>query len=512
MTEKLKPIIFYTTFFLFILAAGTISAGYDFDLWARLIAGMSVVQSGQVLKHDFLSYTPTHLWFDHEWGSGTVFYFFLHHFGAAGILILQTILVFLIFFTMTKIINLRGLKTTSAYNFIFYFFAFIAMAPIINEPVRSQLFTFLLFTVFLYILELARKGENRGLFVLAPIMIIWNNLHGGCISGIGLILLYVIGEFLNQNPVKKYIYSLVSTIIVLPINPWGFEYLKFLISANSMQRPDVSEWWGLFSKYHILRFIKFKIFATVLVLSETVYCIKQAVYQKFVFDKTKFLILAATLFLAIQHVKLIPFFTIAATCFLYDDFYSAINFITSKFNNKIAIAKDVLIYTIILMFIFANLRTNAFGTFLTWNRYPLREVEFIKENNIKGNLLINFGQGSYASYKLYPQNKIFMDGRYEEVYYDGMVPMLKKFYLLNNGWDEVLTKFPPDVMVIEKVYPVYKKLKNLKEWKLVFEDKYFGVFVESKEAKNEYKIPPSNLNYYKKSLFDTDIKFMLKSK
>lgn len=512
MTEKIKPIIFYIILFLFILAAGTLAAGYDYDLWARLIAGMSVVQSGHVLKHDFLSYTPTHLWFDHEWGSGTVFYLFLHFFGPAGILIIQTILVFLIFFTMTRIISLRGLKTTSAYNFIFYFFAFIAMAPILNQPVRSQLFTFLLFSVFLYILERARKGQNRALFALAPLMIIWNNIHGGCISGIGLILLYVVGEFLNKKPVKKYILALVSTIIVLPINPWGFEYLKFLISANTMKRPDVMEWWGLFSKYHMFGYIKFKIFAAILLLTEAGLGIKQALSKNFNFDKTKLLVLGVTLFLAIQHVKMIPFFAISATCFLYDDFYIALNYINSKVPKKVAIIKDITIYLIALMFIFANLKSKAFQPILNWDRYPLRAIEFIKENDIKGKLLINFGQGSYASYKLYPQNKIFMDGRYEEVYYEGMVPLLKKFYLLNNSWDEILRQFPPDVMVIEKDYPVYKKLQQTKEWKLVFEDISFGVFVKSKDAKKDYKIPPTNLDYYKKSLFGTQINFVLKSK
>lgn len=512
MSERIKPIIFYITLFFFLLAAGTLAKGYDFDLWARLIAGMSVLQSGQVLKHDFLSYTPTHLWFDHEWGSGTVFYFFLHFFGPAGLLILQTILIFSIFFLITQIIKLRGTKTTSAYNFIFYFFAFISTAAVLNNPIRSQLFTFVFFTLFLYILENARKDKNRGLFALAPIMIIWNNLHGGCVSGIGLILLYIIGEFFNKKDVKKYVYALVSTIIVLPINPWGLGYLNFLISANLMKRPDVAEWWGLFAKIHKFGFFQFKIYAAVLIFTETLYCIKQSIKKTFQFDRTKFLILAVTLFLSIQHVKMIPFFTISATCFLYDDFYSAINFITGRFNEKIAAAKDILVYLIAFMFIIANLRTNIFQANLAWGKYPLRAVEFIKENNIKGNLLINFGLGSYVSYKLYPQNKIFMDGRYEEVYYDNMVPLLKKFYLLNNKWDEVLKKFPPDVMIIEKYYPVFSKLNDSKEWKLVFEDNTYGVFVKTKEAKKEYKIPPENIAFYKKSLFDTDIKFVLKSK
>lgn len=82
------------------------------------------------------------------------------------------------------------------------------------------------------------------------IMIAWNNLHGGCVSGIGLILLYTIGEFLNKKPVKDYIYSFLLTCMVLPINPWGFNYIKFLIIANTMQRPDIAEWFGLFSNLY----------------------------------------------------------------------------------------------------------------------------------------------------------------------------------------------------------------------------------------------------------------------
>ena len=71
--------------------------------------------------------------------------------------------------------------------------------------------------------------------------------------------------------------------------------------------------------------------------------------------------------------------------------------------------------------------------------YPVKEVEFIKQNHLNGKILVNFGLGSYVSYKLYPQNLIFMDGRYEEVYYDYMVPMLKNFYLANQNWDEILS-------------------------------------------------------------------------
>lgn len=511
LDEKIKPFVFYLIFFLFILAFSTTSIGYDFDFWARLIAGMAFVQTGHVLKQDFLSYTPTHTWYDHEWGSGVIFYLVQHFFSNVGILFLQTILIFLIFFALTKIVELRGLKTTSAYNFLFYYFGFIAMSQILNEPVRCQLFTFLFFTVFLYILELSRKEENKWLWLMPVIMIFWNNLHGGSVSGIGLILIYIVGEFLNKKPVKKYILPLVLSIFVLPINPWGFKYLGFLLSATTMKRPDIMEWWGLFSKHNIFNYMKFKFFALFILIAQFGLIIKNLSSKKFSFDKTKFLVLAVTFFISWQHVKLIPFFVISATCFLYDDFYTVFNSTTKNIFNKIAKQKDIVIYGLILLFSFLNINSKIFQPILTWDKYPLKSVEFIKINNIKGDLLINFGLGSYASYKLYPNNKIYMDGRYEEVYYDYMVPLLKKFYLVLGGWSEVLKLFPPDVMIIEKYYPVYNALLASKDWELVYDgDKDFGVFVKFKDAKETkitYKMPSNNLNYYQKTLFNTDINF-----
>lgn len=506
--EKIRPVFFYIVFFLFCLAFTTIADGYDYDLWARLIAGMSFVKTGIILKQDFLSYMPVHQWIDHEWGSSVIFYLVQHLFANAGILLLQASLAFLIFFFISKIIVLRGVKTTSAYNFLFYFFAFQAMSQTINQPIRCQMFSFLFFAIFLYILELSRNGKEKYLWALPVLMLFWNNLHGGCVSGIGLIIIYIIGEFLNKQPVKKYFAPFLATVAVLPINPWGFSYLQFLLSATTMKRPEVIEWWGLFSKYHMYDYVKFKIFALVLILTQFASFKELKIKSE---DKTKLLVLAVTLILAIEHVKLIPFFVISACAFLYDDFYTLFNKLTKNFFDKIALAKEIVVYSVIFIFIFSNLRTNAFEPLLNWNKYPLREIEFIKINDIKGNLLINFGQGSYAAYKLYPNNKIFMDGRYEEVYYDYMVPMLKKFYLMNAGWEEVLIKFPPDVMVIEKFYPVYGALNSSKDWKLVFEGKFFGVFVPAKTAGTNYQEPSSDLKDYKNSLFDTDINFVLKS-
>lgn len=511
MKKNIRPIFFYIIFFVFILSTSKRAISFDYDLWARLIAGMGFVQTGHVLKQDFLSYTPSHVWFDHEWGSSVIFYLTQHLFSGAGLLVLQSILIFSIFVFIIKIIKLRGL-TTSAYNFLFYFFAFQSMVNVLNQPIRCQLFSFLLFTVFLYILELSRKGENRPLWLIPFIMIFWNNAHGGCISGIGLILIYIIGEFLNKKPYKKYIYTLISSVLVLLLNPWGFDYLGFLLIATTMKRPDIMEWWGLFSSFHMNEYLCFKFFVPFVLLAESIVILKSVREKTFKLDATKFLVIFVTLILAIKHVKMVPFAVISITCFLYDDFYTLFNSWLKNTTPRLNFLRECLIYWIIIVFCFVTLRSGELLPALNWAKYPLREVEFLKINNINGKLMTNFGIGSYVAYKLYPNNTIFMDGRYEEVYYDYMMPLLKKFYLVKPGWDEVITRFPPDVMIIEKYYPVFETLKAKKDWTLIFLGEYYGVFIKTKDIKDSYKLPSYDLKYYQKTLFDTNINFMLQSK
>lgn len=509
---KNRATTFYVLFFLFLLAFTITSTFYDYDLWARLIVGKYFIQTGHVIKMDFLSYTPTHVWFDHEWGSGVIFYLVQHFFSTNGILLLQVILTFLIFVVIIKVINLRGVKTTSAYNFLFFYSALLALKYLYSNPVRCQMFSFVLFALFIYILELSRKGENRPLWAIPFIMIIWNNLHGGCVAGIGLIGIYLVGEILNRKPFKKYFYTLVAAVAVLPINPWGFSYIEFLFKASTMPRVNIVEWWSPFGFYYKHSFMETKYFLLILILFELDVFIKGLIARDFKFDMTKFLVLASTLFMAIKHTKLMPFAVISFACFTYDDFYTIFNYLTKNIFEKIAMVKESIIYFLVLVFALGNINVNLFIPLLGTKNYPVREIEFIRLNNIKGNLFTNFGIGSYASYKLYPHNKIFMDGRYEEVYYDYMLPWMDQFYYMKgNYWTQVLTIFPPDVLLIENTYPVFNFLNSDSSWKMVFEGPDFGVFVPAKNARNDYKMPSIDPKHYESTVFDTDIDFRKKS-
>lgn len=486
---------------MFIISANV--SHFDYDLWARLVAGMGVIDGHTVLKEDMLSYIPTHTWWDHEYGSGTVFYFFLKHFGAYSLILLQTVICFCIFFVITRIIKLRGANT---YNFVFWLFPILALSENFGSPIRCHLFSFLFFTVFIYILELVRNGKTKLIYILPFLTVVWNNLHGGVVSGLGLIALFGIGEILEKKSFKHYIYAGLISFAALIINPWGWEYIKFLLMANLMPRPDVAEWWGIFSKHQLSNQIQFKIFLILSILLEITaivlnFKIAQNIknlWQKA--DKTKLILLIVTLYLAIAHVKTLPFFVIVVCAYCLEDFRKFIEPKLPQWTTKFSL---ILVFAVTL---FATV-TKDFNLPVGADSYPHREVEFIKINNLTGNLLVNFGHGSFTAYKLYPHNKIYMDGRYEEVYYNEELELLKNFYLLKPNWGEILIKYPPDVMLIEKTYPVYTALNKHPDWQNVYETELFIVYVRKKDLKEKYTQPADNYDYYKNTLFDTDIKF-----
>ena len=496
-----KALLFYLTLFLLILAFSLNVNAFDYDLWARLIAGMGVIEGGHVLTSDFLSYTPVHTWWDHEWGAGVIFYSFLKFFGGYSLLILQALLLFGIFFTASRVIKLR--TNILPYNIIFYIFAIFAVLQNLNNPIRCHMFSFLLFTIFIYIFE--KSKHNSKIIYLCPLIILlWNNIHGGVVAGLGLMLLYAVGEFLNKRDYAKYLIVFGLSCPLLLINPWGFDYVKFLIIANTMPRPYIVEWWNIFVPFNKFNYLQFKAFMLLLLAAEVIYVVKN-IKNNFIqwynsADKTKYIVILTTTYLAVAHVKLIPFFVISALCYMYEDFYKLIE----KF--KFPAWKDKVIYIVLLFVSFVTLLSRDFSLPVGFNRYPVKEVEFIKQNKIKGNILVDFGYGSYVSYKLYPQNLIFMDGRYEEVYYDYMIPILRDFFLFNENWEYIIKVYTPDIMIIQKTYLAYKKIQE-HNWKLVYEGDNFGVFVPSSTSNKNYIQPTNDMDYYKSTLFTTDIKF-----
>ena len=514
--NKLKKYIFIITLFIFCIGFCCINCTPDNDLWARLIVGQHIVEKLSVPKFDFLSYTPTHPWYDHEWGASIFFYIALKYFGHSGLILLKGILVALTLFFCFKTVELRKPLSTVSYNILYFVCMFLAMQKSLGATVRCLLFTCLFFSIFLYILERARLGKQKSLIFLPILMLLWSNIHGGCLSGIGLLGIYIVGEYLNKKPILNYIYTLLASLGVLFINPYGWEYVKFLFMAGTMDRSLITEWQNSFCARFLYEYKQYKSYLFAMITIIITYFIKtKPNYEKI--DKTKMLLLLAMTYLSITKIRHQSFFVLTVGTLYYDEFYYLFNNVVAKIkeifniNNKEIIEifvsmKEIVVYLLIIVMALPPILNTKKQITITTTEYPRYAIEFLRINNITGNLLINFDWGSYAAYKLYPHNLIYMDGRYEEVYPVKVFEDLKDFHLVKNDWYKIIRNYKTDVMILEKKYDVYTAILNHPDWSLIFENNLSGVFVPSNTKRAEYLYPIPLDAYYNNSLFNTDVK------
>ena len=502
-------LIFYLTLGLFILIFGTIDNNIDYDFWARLVVGKNFFQTGNLFNFDFQSWGSTHKFIDHEWGSSLVFYLIQNYLGDIGIFVFKSIIIFLTLFTLTKIIRLENKKIPL--HFLFFFFAIQAVSYNIFSTVRCQTFSFLFFAIYLYILKkTSTEKKYRILWCLPFLNIIWTNLHGGFVIGLILISIFTIGEFLNKKPFKPYLITLFITFFTSLINPYGIEYIYFIISALSLNRQYITEWQSLFLikfyqhimlKYEIFFFISIFIFIFSIFKN-----IKQNGFIKYIkkIDKTKYLIILFALIISIKSIRFHVFFVYSVIALCYVDFYNIFN---KKLPQKIDKIKEITLFILILISSISHIYSFKFVNTVKSSEYPIFCTEFIKINNLKGNVFTNFHTGSYVSYKLYPNNQIYMDGRYEEVYDTNLINQMADVFLAKN-YQTFFEKNHADILIIDKTYPIYDKLKKDLNWFLAYEDKNFALFLPAKLKSLKFKSPNNEQTYYDKTKFITNINWL----
>ena len=516
-------VIFFITLFLYIFIFGSLTSFVDYDFFARLIVGKAFFQTGDIFKYDFLSYSKTHPWYDHEWGASVIFYFIHDNFGDIGLHIFKALCVFITFFFLVSIIKLRRRiltpdKKYPIFNFLFFFLMIQPLSTLVFS-LRCHHFTFVFFAIWLYVLE----KNYRILWVLPLLMVVWSNIHGGCFMGLFITGLYILGEFLNKKPIVPYILTFIFSFLLMFINPYGIDYVKFLIEATTMKRPNITEWQPLFGKYFLFKFIKFKLILggflalTIYKLKKSFLCLEgNTFFDKLKmlyinFDKTKFILLFTMFLLPFKSARFITYFIFIVTPFCYDDFYSIFNKTMGDKKNKI---KELTIFTVILIAFILNVITRDMKYESFHRIYPLSEIEYLLENNVKGNLFVPFESGSYTAYKLYPNMFILQDGRYEEVYPPNLNDEYVKIITTGAiGWEEKFNSIHHDAVITYKNYNLYENLKKNPDYYHIIESKSYALFIRKdvyERIKKPVKIPTSDPEFYKKTIWNTSIDWLKK--
>lgn len=500
--------IFYLSCLFFIGILGAVDSCIDYDFWARLIVGKSYFQTGQLFNNDFYSYGTTHEFIDHEWGSSLVFYLIQDNFGDIGLYIFKTLMIFFTVFVITRIIRMEDKEIE--FHFLFFFFALQTVIYNIFSTVRCQTFSFLFFVIYFYVLRKVQKSQDFRLLWCLPVLnVVWANLHGGFSIGLMLIFIFAVGEFLNNKKYIPYIITLSLSLLTSIINPYGIKYIYFIFQALMLKRTYITEWQSGFSSIYKFSLLKYKLFffpVIAMFLYSIFKNLKKYGLKKYYenIDKTKYLIIIFMLIISVKSVRFQVFFTYCVVALCYVDFYKIFS---KKLPAILDKTKEILLFFLISISFISHLYKYNFLNKVLNTVYPVYCVEFLKINNIKGNLLTNFHSGSYAAYKLYPDNQVYMDGRYEEVYDNNLINDMSVIYS-SRDYKETFNKIHHDILITEKLYKIYDNLKNDSDWFLAYEDAFFALFLNKKYKNMKFKMPNKDPLYYHKTKYETNIDWL----
>lgn len=389
-----------------------ISSPVDPDLFARVAMGRLTLSLNYVPLKDPFAFTPTlPTWVDHEWLSGVVFYLIAAGLGDAGLIILKVALASLS--VLCVVAASQRYSPEFAGRFVWITLCVLHAAAAWTSTVRCQAFTYL-FIPMLYwaILEYRRERHILPL-ALSPILAIaWVNMHGGYALGCVLIALLV-GIELIERRLSRGLLAIAAAWALAPIfTPYGLiEFVPFLVESLGMRRPGILEWLPLHSDGIA--------FALTVILAISI--LFGILTRRQPIDLFGLAVIFCSGYCAFRHLRFLPFFMITAAVFGGPYVQAAFDTLLSL-RPRLATATlrsgALVCITLIgvgalhLLVLIASPRTYK----LNYANFPVGAVEWLRSNQTAGRLLVDFNAGSYALWRLYPNMKISVDGRYEACY------------------------------------------------------------------------------------------------
>jgi hypothetical protein len=109
---------------------------------------------------------------------------------------------------------------------------------------------------------------------------------------------------------------------------------------------------------------------------------------------------------------------------------------------------------------------------------PVEATEFIINNQISGRMFHTYHYGGYLIYKLYPEQKVFIDGR-ADMYGDEFI---QEHIRINSGrhdWETLFNKYNIDYVLCNREAPLRQLLLTRGDYSLVYDDEVNSVLLRN---------------------------------
>jgi hypothetical protein len=421
---------------LLLWGANSLQTFADPDLWGHLQFGLEHAASGQLARIDPYSYTAGGAeWTNHEWLTEWTFGVCYSQLGTAGLMLLRAALLASTL-TAVGVICVRR-RAPGWAILLLAMFGISVIAQFFR--VRPQMYTYMLMAWLLVICDSHRLGKRWGLCLVPVLILAWTNLHAGFVAGLGIFgvfwLSFVIEAWRDSRRGRELAFLfavLAAAFAVTLVNPYGLEYWRYVLFAITLPRPAITEWQPVFD--HNGNLVAIYLAAAIIPAIAWLFSTRKGAWAE-----TAVFALGAVI--AGRHVRHVPFLMLFGSLVFLRRAPEAVAIWGPRLRRRIAdwteknfpaesqgdainwagFGAFLLVFAAGVGGIWKAGHTLAAmpregSLVVSAKDYPVQAVEFLRENGISGNLDCGFNWGEYCIFKLYPQCRVFCDGRYETVY------------------------------------------------------------------------------------------------
>ncbi len=388
------------------------------DIGRHLKLGEIIWETKSVPQTNLFSFTePDHPFINHHWLSEVVFYLLFGIIGFKGLIIFKAAIITASFWLVYKAAD----KKTGVWPFLIS--APLGILVFLNRSdVRPEIFSYLFLAFFIFAILRARFfGQYRWLYALPFIQILWSNAHIYFVLGPALLLFFLIDTGFDRErkvALSQIFWIFLATSAATLLNP---NFIKGALAPLFILRDYgytiVENQSIFFLKDYGVQLAAINIFeiSLIVLIISFIVALKNG-SRKIVFE---FLTGLAFSILAVKMIRNTGVYALVFTS------VTALNLSAIKPATKFLKRTIRIIFYLVALAVFALLITSVLNNNLRhWmqgsGKFGLeipagaeQGVEFVKQNNIKGPVFNNFDVGSFLIWKLYPEQKVFVDGRPE---------------------------------------------------------------------------------------------------